>query len=109
MMLNEPRSTATLQAGGLIRSSANWNNDYAPNSVRRNNGHSRLIMVSLFLHVRKRPSQSLSVLVFQAGHASSILVTRSTAKSLVALLFCGAWPKDGPSTRSLGPLWAPSP
>jgi hypothetical protein len=30
------------------------------------------------LHVRKLPSQSLSVLVFQAGHASSILVTRSS-------------------------------
>ena len=29
------------------------------------------------LPVRKLPSQSLSVLVFQAGHASSILVTHS--------------------------------
>jgi hypothetical protein len=41
------------------------------------------------LHVRKPPSQSLTVLVFQAGHASSILVTRSTAKSLVMSIFLG--------------------
>jgi hypothetical protein len=40
------------------------------------------------LHVRKLPSQSLSVLVFQAGHASSILVTRSAVKALVKGLFC---------------------
>jgi hypothetical protein len=38
------------------------------------------------LHVRKLPSQSISVLVFQAGYASSILVTRSTAKGLVSSL-----------------------
>ena len=36
-----------------------------------------------FLHVKKPPSQSLTGFVFQAGHASSILVTRSTAKALV--------------------------
>jgi hypothetical protein len=35
------------------------------------------------LHVRKSPSQSGSVLIFQAGHASSILVTRSAASALV--------------------------
>jgi hypothetical protein len=35
------------------------------------------------LHVRKLPSQSPTVLVFQAGHASSILVTRSMAIALV--------------------------
>jgi hypothetical protein len=35
------------------------------------------------LHVRKLPSQSLTSFVFQAGHASSILVTRSTASLLV--------------------------
>jgi hypothetical protein len=51
-MLNEARST-TLQAAGLIRSRANSNNDlpraqFVPN-MPRNCGHSRLIMVSLFL------------------------------------------------------------
>jgi hypothetical protein len=30
------------------------------------------------LQIRKTPSQSLFGFVFQAGHASSILVTRST-------------------------------
>jgi hypothetical protein len=35
------------------------------------------------LHLRKLPSQSITVLVFQAGHASSILVTRSMASPLV--------------------------
>jgi hypothetical protein len=39
------------------------------------------------LHVRKLPSQSPSVLVFQAGHASSILVTRSRASLLVKPAF----------------------
>jgi hypothetical protein len=41
------------------------------------------------LHVRKRPSQSLSALAFQAGHASSILVTRSTSSFLVRTTFGG--------------------
>jgi hypothetical protein len=39
------------------------------------------------LHVRKLPSQSRSLLVFQAGHASSILATRSTASFLVRSTF----------------------
>jgi hypothetical protein len=48
------------------------------------------------LHVRKLPSQSLSVLVFQAGHASSILVTRSST----------SWPGQTGFRRTLtlGPL-----
>jgi hypothetical protein len=44
------------------------------------------------LDVRKPPSQSLSGFAFQAGHASSILVTRSTAKGLVSsLLTCPSY------------------
>jgi hypothetical protein len=39
------------------------------------------------LHVTKLPSQSFKGLVFQAGHASSILVTRSSASLLVNSLF----------------------
>ena len=35
------------------------------------------------LQISKPPGQSLFGFVFQAGHASSILVTRSTAKGLV--------------------------
>jgi hypothetical protein len=35
------------------------------------------------LHVRQSPSQSFKGFVFQAGHASSILVTRSSASLLV--------------------------
>jgi hypothetical protein len=41
------------------------------------------------LPVRKLPSQSLSVLVFQAGHASSILVTRSSGIVACQKLFHG--------------------
>jgi hypothetical protein len=44
------------------------------------------------LQVTKTPSQSLPVLVFQAGHASSILVTRSTASALVnSLSTCSSY------------------
>jgi hypothetical protein len=43
------------------------------------------------LHVTKSPSQSVSVFVFQAGHASSILVTRSIASPLVNSHF--RWPE----------------
>jgi hypothetical protein len=38
--------------------------------------------------VRKSPSQSLTGLVFQAGHASSILVTRSGTSLLISSLCC---------------------
>jgi hypothetical protein len=38
------------------------------------------------LHVRKLPSQSMTGCVFQVGHASSILVTRSRASPLVNAL-----------------------
>jgi hypothetical protein len=52
-----------------------------PNSCP-NPAHLRSLMAiqgqPFSLHVRKRASQSSTVLVFQAGHASSILVTRST-------------------------------
>jgi hypothetical protein len=45
------------------------------------------------LQVRETPGQSVSVLVFQAGHASSILVTRSASSLLVKSL-------SGPSNYS---------
>jgi hypothetical protein len=42
------------------------------------------------LHVSKPPSHSLWHFAFQAGHASSILVTRSIGKALVKGPFCNA-------------------
>ena len=50
---------------------------FVPNTPRTC-GHSRLTAVSLFLCMQgKRLARASSVFVFQAGHASSILVTRS--------------------------------
>jgi hypothetical protein len=91
MALNEPRA-ATLQAAGLIRSRANSNNDLPRAPIRAQYGAQlRSLAVNhgqpFPLHIRKLPSQSITVLVFQAGHASSILVTRSTAFALVRRTF----------------------
>jgi hypothetical protein len=78
----------SLQARFSIRFRAKSNSDlrraqFVPNTPRTC-GHSRLFGVRSFpLHVRKPPSQRLFGFVFQAGHASSILVTRSVASLLV--------------------------
>jgi hypothetical protein len=69
-------------ASRFRRLTANSNSDlsraqFVPNTARTG-GHSWLAMVSPFpLHEGKAPSQGLFGFVFQAGHASSILVTRS--------------------------------
>ena len=81
----EKARSATLLAGCLHSVQAKSNRhlpraQFVPNTPR-NRGHSRLFGVSLFpFHVKKPPSRRLTGFVFQAGHASSILVTRSAAK-----------------------------
>jgi hypothetical protein len=55
---------------------------FVPNTARIC-GHSRLITQHFPLQITKPPGQSLFGFVFQAGHASSILVTRSKAMALV--------------------------
>jgi len=85
MTLSETHA-ATLQAGVCIRFRPNrtvncrvpntWPNTPRNSSLTTSHGQ------PFPLHIGKTPSQSLSGFVVQAGHASSILVTRSTAKAL---------------------------
>jgi hypothetical protein len=66
------------------------------------------VAVSIFpLHIRKAPSQSLSGFAFQAGHASSILVTRSAASSLVRRLIAAIVIIEHPASVSSVPKTCP--
>jgi hypothetical protein len=90
-MLNDARS-ATVQAGGFHSGQANRTTTFAACPIRAQYSvQSRSLTAirgqSLPLHVRKPPSQSLKVFVFQAGHASSILVTRASASLRANSLF----------------------
>jgi hypothetical protein len=73
----------TLHSGEAKSNSHLSRAQFVPNRAR-NCGHSWLVHGQPFsLHVRQSPSQSFKGFVFQAGHASSILVTRSTSSRLV--------------------------
>ena len=74
-----------LQARVFIRFRAKSNSGCSRAQFVPNTAHPRSLTAirgqPFPLHVRKPPSQSLTGFVFQAGHASSILVTRSKARA----------------------------